>query len=201
MAKWAAERILLRHAEKGLSVNIFRPGNITGHSVTGICPPEKNHALLLVKGCIQMKCAPNWKRAVEMTPVDTLAEAIVKLSLHNQETHTFNMNNPFQMEWAEYVAALARLGFAMDLVGFDAWRGRLEGIDETNALFPLRAIYLNERKDFIDPESHPQTSQDSSTTQKAVQDLGVLYPREYVRYLPIVVGYLKKTGFFPTARS
>jgi amino acid adenylation domain-containing protein/thioester reductase-like protein len=201
MTKWAAERILLRQAEKGLRVNIFRPGNITGHSATGICPPEKNHALLLVKGCFQMKCAPNWKRAVEMTPVDTLAEAIVKLSLHNQETRTFNMNNPLQMEWAEYVAALARLGFGMDLVSLDEWRGRLEGIDETNALFPLRAIYLNERTDFIEPESHPQTSQDSSTTQKTLQDLGVLYPREYARYLPIVVDYLKKTGFFPTTKK
>ncbi len=203
MTKWAAERILLRQAEKGLRVNIFRPGNITGHSVTGICPPEKNHALLLVKGCIQMKCAPNWKRAVEMTPVDTLAEAIVKLSLHLHEkgTHTFNMNNPFQMEWMDYVAALARLGLGMDLVSFDTWRGRLEGIDETNALFPLRAIYLNERKDFIDPESHPHTSQDSATTQKALQNLGVHYPREYTGYLPIVASYLKKTGFFRATKN
>ncbi len=196
MTKWASEQILLRHAEKRLPINIFRPGNITGHSVTGICPPEKNHALLLVKGCLQLKCAPDWNRPVEMTPVDTLAEAIVRLSLNSRGSNTFNMNNPQQMSWTEYIEALRKFGFAMEMVSVDEWRRRLERIDESNALFPLREIYLKERMDLIDPESHPPAAQNSSTTQEALRKLGVSYLRDYARYLPTVVGYLKNTGFF-----
>ena len=64
-----------------------------------------------------MKCAPDWKRAIEMTPVDTLAEAIVRLSLNSRGSNTFNMNNPLEMGWAEYIEALRNLGFEMEMVG------------------------------------------------------------------------------------
>ncbi len=201
MTKWACEQILMRHAGKGLPVNIFRPGNITGHSVTGICPPEKNHALLLVKGCIQMKCAPDWQRFIEMTPVDALAEAIVRLSQNSRGLNTFNMNNPLELSWGEYLDALRRLGFAMERVPMGEWRKQLERIDETNALFPLSQLYLEERKDLIDPESHASAARGSSTTQETLRKLGVSYLSDYTRYLPILIGYLKQTGFLPAGKE
>ena len=201
MTKWVCEQILLRHARKGLPVNIFRPGNITGHSVTGTCPPEKNHALLLVKGCIQMKCAPDWQRAIEMTPVDTLAEAIVRLSLNSRGTNTFNMNNPFELSWAEYMEALLKLGFEMKMVPVSEWQKHLERIDETNALFPLSQLYLEERKDLIDPASHAPAVLNSSTTQETLRKLGVSYLRDYTRYIPTLIGYLEKTGFLTAGKE
>ena len=199
MSKWAAECILQRHAQKGLMVNIFRPGNITGHSMTGVCVPEKNHALLLVKGCLQMGCAPDWKRPIEMTPVDLLAEAIVRLSLDSPGGGVFNMNNPVQMDWADYMAVLGTFGLACDLVSFDVWRQRLEGIGETNALYPLREIYLKAREDLIDPEGHALAARDSSMTQDALHRLGVFYPCDYLPHLRTLVHYLQTSGFFPTA--
>ncbi len=201
LTKWVSERILLRHAAKGLPLNIFRPGNITGHSATGICPPEKNHALLLVKGCIQMRCAPDWQRCTEMTPVDILAEAMVRLSLNSRGSNTFNMNNPVEMSWEEYIKELRKLGFQIEMVPIDEWRRRLETIDETNALFPLSEIYLKERKDLIAPESHAPTQQDASTTQEALRKLGVSYLGDYTRYVPTLIGYLKNTGFLPAAEE
>jgi thioester reductase-like protein len=199
MSKWAAERILQHHTQKGLRVNIFRPGNITGHSLTGVCAPEKNHALLLVKGCLQMGCAPDWKRPIEMTPVDLLAEAIVRLSLDSPGGGVFNMNNPVQMDWADYMAVLGTFGLACDLVSFDVWRQRLEGIGETNALYPLREIYLKAREDLIDPEGHALAARDSSMTQDALHRLGVFYPCDYLPHLRTLVHYLQTSGFFPTA--
>jgi len=199
MSKWAAECILQRHAKKGLMVNIFRPGNITGHSLTGVCSPEKNHALLLVKGCLQMKCAPDWQRPIEMTPVDVLAEAIVRLSLDTAGGGVFNMNNPVQIDWAEYMDVLGTLGLGCELVSVDVWRQRLEGIGEKNALYPLREIYLKAREDLIDPEGHAIAARDSSMTQDALHRLGVFYPCDYLPYLRTLVHYLQTSGFFPTA--
>jgi amino acid adenylation domain-containing protein/thioester reductase-like protein len=201
LTKWASERILLSHAAKGLLVNIFRPGNATGHSATGICPPEKNHALLLMKGCIQMRCAPDWQRFIEMTPVDTLAEALVQLSLNSQRSDMFNLNNPLEMGWEEYVEELRKLGFHIEMVSVDQWRKRLESIDEMNALFPLREFYLKETKDLIDPESHAPTAQDASKTQAILREFGVSYLRDYTGYIPTLIGYLKGTGFLPTGEE
>jgi amino acid adenylation domain-containing protein/thioester reductase-like protein len=201
LTKWTSERILARHAEKGLPVNIFRPGNITGHCLTGVCPPENNHALLLLKGCIQMKCAPDWKRFIEMTPVDILAESIVRLSLNTHGSNTFNMNNPLEMSWADYIEALRKLGFEIEMVSVDEWRKRLEGTDETNALFSLKEFYLRDREDLVDLESHAVTAPDSSTTQEMLRKLGVAYLHDYARYIPTAVGYLKTKGFLPAMRE
>jgi thioester reductase-like protein len=201
LTKWASERILLHHAEKGLPVNIFRPGNITGHSVTGISPPENNHALLLLKGCIQMKCAPDWKRSIEMMPVDTLAEAIIRLSLNSHGLNTFNMNNPLEMSWADYIEVLRKLGFELEMVPVDEWQKRLEGTDETNALFPLKEFYLRDREDLIDLESHAVTVPDSSTTREILRKLGFAYLQDYAPYVPTAIGYLKTKGFLPAAKE
>ena len=50
LSKWVSEQIVHRAAALGIPANIFRPGNITGDSRSGLCPPDKNHFLLLLKG-------------------------------------------------------------------------------------------------------------------------------------------------------
>ncbi|MFH0998453.1 MAG: hypothetical protein V1844_23605 [Pseudomonadota bacterium] len=45
-------------------------------------------------------------------------------------------------------------------------RKRLESVEETNALFPLRELYLRERKELIDPERHAPAVQDASATRQ-----------------------------------
>lgn len=136
-----------------------------------------------------------------MTPVDTLAEAMVRLSLNSRGSNTFNMNNPLEMGWGEYIEALRQLGFHIDTVRVDEWLRRLEKIDETNALFPLSEFYLKERKDLIDPESHAPVAQDASTTQETLRKLGVSYLRDYTPYVRTLISYLKDTGFLPAGEE
>lgn len=58
LSKWVSEKILWNETDYGLKVAIFRPGNITGHSKTGMVHFENNHALLFLKSCIQLGVAP-----------------------------------------------------------------------------------------------------------------------------------------------
>jgi thioester reductase-like protein len=197
MTKWVAEQILHRHAGRGLAVNVFRPGNITGHSLTGACLPDKNHALLLVKGCLQLGCAPDWPRPLEMTPVDILARALVGLALDQPGGGVFNMNNPVELDWAGYLAALGREGYPCALVGLDEWRARLAAADDSNALYPLRELYLGPREDLLETATRVPARQDSAHTQQALRRLGLAYPEDYGPTLRIAIGYLRESGFFP----
>jgi len=110
LGKWVCEKCLEQAARNGMDVNIFRPGNITGESETGFCRPETNHLLLLLKGCVQMKAAPDWPSGIEFTPVDVLAKGIVRLSLASGGFNIFNMHNPRQLSWREYLDSARRAG-------------------------------------------------------------------------------------------
>ena len=187
-----------RAAASGIPANIFRPGNITGDSRSGLCAPDKNHFLLLLKGFLQMKTAPDWKRAVEMTPVDILAEAIVQLSRENPGFHVFNLNNPHQITWLEYLTRVKASGFDLQIMNARQWRDEyLARVDENNAIFPFKELYLKQREDLLQTEPPPTPAHNAGATQETLRRLGVAYPSSYDQPLDQVISYLRTTGFLP----
>ncbi|VVP56884.1 Linear gramicidin synthase subunit D [Pseudomonas fluorescens] len=60
LSKWVGERILERARELGVRVNLYRPGNISFNSLTGVCQPHKNRLMLMLKGSIQLGQVPEF---------------------------------------------------------------------------------------------------------------------------------------------
>jgi len=175
LSKWVSEKILRN--TKGIDINIFRPGNITGDSKEGICPPEKNHALLLMKGCIQMGAAPDWPRSVEMTPVDILSNATIELAMSSHGFNIYNMSNPHEINWKEYIDMIKICGFQMELLPVNIWKEKhLATADEKNAIYPIREFYLRERKDIMTREWKTFSRWNSKEVKEKVFTLGILYP-------------------------
>ncbi|MBF0552432.1 MAG: thioester reductase domain-containing protein, partial [Deltaproteobacteria bacterium] len=196
LSKWVCEQILTRVAAQGMQVNIFRPGNITSESVTGICKPEVNHTLLRIKGCLQMKAAPDWKRTTEMVPVDLLARAMLKLSNTSQEVNIYNMNNPYEIPWGEYVALFRNSGFRLELVPEPLWREEyLSNIGETNALYAIRGFYNRQDKEPAHRDIKPFFRWNSLETAHRLQDLGIFYLNDYHGYMKTVITWLVGSGF------
>jgi thioester reductase-like protein len=50
LSKWVAERWLAHAVTQGSWVNIHRPGNISFNSRSGVCQPQKNRLMLMLKG-------------------------------------------------------------------------------------------------------------------------------------------------------
>ncbi len=199
LGKWVMERILGRVASNGLTCNIFRPGNITGDSVTGVCPSEKNHSLLFLKGCIQMTAAPDWKRSMEMTPVDILSRAIVRLSFGAEGFSIYNMNNPNELSWLDYIGLIRDCGFNLELVPLTIWKEKyLARIDEGNSLYPLKEFYLKERKDLLSRNWKNFSRWNSSEVREKLQQLGISYPDNYREHTRMIIDHLVNTGFIRT---
>src|SRR5258706_15717598 len=98
-SKWVAERLVAAAKARGLPVAVYRPGMITGHSETGVSNPNDLMAAVL-RGCIQLRCAPMVKTSIEMTPVDYVSAAIVQLSCDpNAPRKVFHLSNPHTVEW------------------------------------------------------------------------------------------------------
>jgi len=67
-SKWVAEKLVTTARERGIPVSIYRLGRMSGHSKTGVSNTDDfMHRVL--RGCIQLKSAPDANMMVDMTPV------------------------------------------------------------------------------------------------------------------------------------
>ncbi len=193
LSKWVSEKLLLRALENGLKVTIFRPGNITGNLQTGATHFLNNNALLFLKSCLQLGVAPLWETHIDMTPVDMLSQAIVKLSLQaNLTQNIFNLANPNLLSWKTYFTLVQQHGFNLQLVSPEEWMERLKNITEENALYPLRELYLE------NPELGkigPRYQFENTASQKLLEKLGVSYPKHVSDMVGLYLHYLDKQGF------
>lgn len=174
-SKWASEKILLNASQHGFDVRIFRAGNITGHSQTGISVVDNNHAMSLVKCCIQLGITPDWIFPVEMMPVDLLSRAIVKLSLLKKANRMiWSLNNIQDLSWKNYMDYLNQLGFNIRTVPFIEWQAALKTVDEDTPLFAFKAFYTE-----LSPEDVMRSEENPVFKEDVLRELGLEYPTDY----------------------
>ena len=84
-SKWVAEKLVAEARSRGLPVSVYRPGRITGHSLTGVSSPD-DFACRFIRGCVQLGAMPDWDGEVNFIPVDYASQAIVHLSMGREST-------------------------------------------------------------------------------------------------------------------
>src|SRR5215471_463681 len=121
-SKWVSEKLLAEAAQRGIGVTIFRPGFISGRSDSGTWPVENDHLLRVIKGCLQMGCAPDNDLTLDMAPVDFISAAIVRMALSEPSAgHVFNLSNPCAVPWSTLLSWLQRCGYAVRVVPNAVW--------------------------------------------------------------------------------
>jgi hypothetical protein len=109
---------------------------------------------------------------------------------------TFNLNNPREISWREYVDLLRSNGFKLDLVPLNLWREKyLARIDEDNAMYPFKEFYIKERKDLMSRNWRKSSSGHSREVQEKLQGYGIFYPQDYAGYTGVFLSYLVGKGF------
>jgi len=82
---------------------------------------------------------------VDLTPVDFVSEAIVRLSLAGPPNTVVHLSNPNPVPWTTLVAWIKEFGYPLRLIPFEVWqKNYLANSGESNALFPLLPLYLEE---------------------------------------------------------
>jgi len=192
LSKWVAERLLERAGEMGCFVNVFRPGNISFNSKTGVCQPHKNRLMLMLKGSLQLAAVPALDMTFDLMPVDFLAKLIAfQSSRYEPGAAVFNLHNPQPLSWVDYVACFAAAGHAFDLVSIATWQARLQDVDKDNALFGVLGFYLNGFEEDIGDISRIH----HANAAAAVARMGDHYPAKNPELLARGVTYLQSIGF------
>ncbi|SCZ34350.1 MULTISPECIES: non-ribosomal peptide synthetase [Pseudomonas] len=192
LSKWVGERILERARERGVRVNLYRPGNISFNSLSGVCQPHKNRLMLMLKGSIQLGQVPAFALNFDLMPVDFLARFIAfHASRYSAERAVFNLHNPEPLSWDAYVASFRETGSEFSLVSVADWQQQLDRVDADNALFGVLGFYLNGFEEDIGDISligH-------ANAQAGVQQMGAHYPEKSPALLRRGCDYLKEINF------
>ncbi|MCB2256473.1 amino acid adenylation domain-containing protein [Pseudomonas chlororaphis] len=144
LSKWVGERLLQRAREQGVWVNLYRPGNISFNSQTGVCQPHRNRLMLMLKGSLQLGQVPQLAMNFDLMPVDFLARFIAFHASRYQPAHAvFNLHNPQPLNWEAYVASFREAGREFRMVSVADWQRQLGRVDHDNALFGVLGFYLN----------------------------------------------------------
>ncbi|RRV03867.1 amino acid adenylation domain-containing protein [Pseudomonas sp. v388] len=192
LSKWVAERILGRAVALGAWVNIYRPGNIGFHSLSGVCQPEKNRLLLMLKGSMQLGVVPDFAINFDLMPVDFLARFIgFQASRYQPDRAVFNLHNPEPLSWRSYVDAFRTAGRQFELVSVAQWQAQLHRVDSHNALFGVLGFYLDGFEEDIGDISMIEFS----NAQAAVRQMGTHYPGKTPALLQTGCAYLKAIDF------
>ncbi len=196
LTKWVSEQLVWQAYQRGLPITLVRPGNITGHSLTGHCFPDQNRILLLLKGAAQMGVAPDWDLQFDLCPVDFIAKGLIEGSL-DKEKHTpvLHFHNPKPLTWKQYVGRLNEHGIIIKFIPDDKWRSILLTLDQSNALYQVVSFYLDEKSEDIGDIS----SIDYENTLNRLLQSGLDYPEKNNALIDVNLGYLISSGFIEQA--
>ncbi|XP_065058654.1 uncharacterized protein LOC135686369 [Rhopilema esculentum] len=131
--KWVAEQLISRAGRRGLPVAIYRLGNLSGESKNAYWNPADFNFLMLV-GCLAVGKAPNVDWLIEMTPVDFVSKAIVKLTQKiswslGKVFHIINANpidSKLLLEW------ISTHGYPLKILPFEEWKQSVKSYNVKN---------------------------------------------------------------------
>ncbi|NWB31718.1 amino acid adenylation domain-containing protein [Pseudomonas gingeri] len=192
LSKWVGERILQRAYEQGAWVNLYRPGNISFNSRNGVCQPQRNRLLLMLKGSLQLGQVPALALNFDLMPVDFLARFIAFESRRVPDSPgVFNLHNPQPLSWNDYVAAFREAGHDFQLVSVADWQRQLQRVDRDNALFEVLGFYLNGFEEDIGDISAIEHDQ----AEAGIRRMGDAYPYKTPALLRKGCDYLRQIRF------
>lgn len=120
--KWVAEKLVYEAGRRGLPVKVYRPGTISGHSVTGSTNTYDLLNALIVES-VQLGVAPDVKDwLAEMTPVDYVSKSIITLANHTGSNQSvYHLGDPKPISAAQVFEHLAELGYKTGKLSWDDW--------------------------------------------------------------------------------
>ena len=192
LSKWVAERLLERAVEQGAWVNIHRPGNISFNRHNGVCQPQKNRLMLMLKGSLQLGLVPRLEVNFDLMPVDFLTRFIAfHCGAFHADRRVFNLHNPEPLSWEHYLDAFSRAGHKFERVSVAQWQRALRTVSQDNALFGVLGFYLGRLDEDIGDTSMIR----HDNARYGVRAMGEQYPEKNPALLSKGCDYLKTIGF------
>ena len=198
-SKWVAEHMFQAARERGCPVTIYRLGLITGDQRTGTSNTN-DFLWRMVKAFLHLGVAPNFETPLCLTPVDFAAQALVALSLREDEApqiyHILG-DNDFSVN--DVLKVAETFGWHVERLPGEEWIDRISQHLDDESLEPIAPYLLaypeHTAKRVLDPVTFPAISSEftdrrlaEQAVAKTINSHGLI--RKYLDYL-VSVGFLQ----------
>jgi thioester reductase-like protein len=197
--KLEAEELILKSREKGLDANIFRVGNLSFESTSGVFQENivDNGFYALIKSLIKIGCFPEMKKkTIDFSFIDYVAKAIVLLfNRHNLQNETYHIFNDHQISMAFLAKLLKQTEMSVNTIPTDRFiKYLLEKYeDEKTKNYIVRVlIYLNT---FFEGATKTSFIIRNQKTERILKTLNFKWPELDHRKVNLMIGHCKKVGF------
>jgi amino acid adenylation domain-containing protein/thioester reductase-like protein len=203
-SKWVAEKLVMAARDRSLPVCIYRLGMITGHSQTGAFQLD-NMICRMIKGFMQMGCAPDLDLPMYLAPVDYITQAIAHLSRQPKSFgKTFHLVSPHSLSIQQFVADLNRLDCAIDLIPYRQWQTKLHEMPPENTLTPMASMFTKRSAEqsytLIEKATFTQ-SFEATNAQIGLGDTDITCPQITISVLQNYLSYFQRQAFLPHKHS
>ncbi|KAG0202727.1 large subunit of alpha-aminoadipate reductase [Mortierella sp. GBA30] len=204
-SKWVAEKLIMAANKNGLPATIIRPGYVLGHTRTGVTNTD-DFIWRLIKGCIELGLVPNMNNAVNLCPVDYVAQCVASVATTpgSEKAMVYHVTHPIAppFRFNDFFQLLGRFGYEVQTTEYIAWRTALMEYtlkSQDSALYPLLHLVMD---DLPTATKSPELS-DAHTQQIALGGKSTFSatPRMDTEQIGIYLAYMVKVGFLdrPTA--
>jgi len=139
-SKWVSERVAMLAREAGLPVSIYRPGRITGHAVSGVGNVD-DFMCRMIKGCIELQCAPRLEWEEKCASVDFCAKTVVYVGMKPEALgKNYHLVHSEAFLWSHMFEWIKEFGYKLEVVEYEQWYGKLTALGEggkSNAMYAL----------------------------------------------------------------
>ncbi|MBD0356040.1 MAG: amino acid adenylation domain-containing protein, partial [Rubrobacter sp.] len=126
-SKWVAEKLVWEAAKRGLPVCVYRPGNVSGHSVTGASNPRDALGAVIAES-LRIGYAPDiegWR--MEMTPVNFVCGTMRHIASDPANAgHVFHLADPDPVFADEIFSWLEDMGYRLGRLSYPEWLEALQ---------------------------------------------------------------------------
>ncbi len=194
-SKWAAERLVRDAAARGVAVNCYRLGRVLGDATTGAALTS-HFTLGVVKGCLQLGAAPALELDVEMTPVDYVSAALIRLAATQPaDGATFHLVNGRHMAFAALLEHLSARGWPLETLAPQDWFARLEEALAAGEANVLHTVMDTVHELVVGGER--AIVYDDARTRAALDGSDIVCPPLDARLLDTYLDRLLAEGFLP----
>ncbi|HLF73749.1 MAG TPA: SDR family oxidoreductase, partial [Anaerolineales bacterium] len=173
---------------------IYRPGLVTGHSLTGASNTD-DMLSNLTRACLLLGSVPDLDVMVDIVPVDYVSAAIVHLSGDPKNLgKVYHLGNPHPLHLSRMVDWLIGQGFQAQRVSFENWRMELfrqaadMPVDGWQPYLPL--IEEVEESQIFMPKF------DYSNTLAGLDGSDIHCPPVDLDLLAVYIAFFNRQGFF-----
>jgi nonribosomal peptide synthetase DhbF len=165
-SKWVGDTLARQAQARGLPVSIYRLSSVTGDRENAICN-ETDLIWRLVRLYAELAVIPDLDLKLNMTPVDDVARAIVRLA-GREDTWggVYHLMNSEPLHVREVPRIFRRLGLDLEMVPLDQWmdvaRQRLARTDDEGLAAVLSILSKHDTS-----KSHPEVTSDFTQKQLA----------------------------------